>query len=81
MKSSLLSTVLGIFQFRKGADFGSGPTVMVDDASRVKGHPVALQLLLSHICHSAHKVTSENFVNMGTQLWAKRGLQGLTQEM
>ena len=40
MKSNLLSTVLGIFQFRKGAYFGSGSTVMIDDASRVRGHPV-----------------------------------------
>ena len=41
MKSSLLSTVLGIFQFRKGAYFGSGPTVMVDDACTVRAHLVA----------------------------------------
>ena len=80
MKSSLLSTVLGIFQFRKGADFGSGPTVMVDDASRVRGHPVAHNCS----CHTfviLHTRSQVKIVNMGTQLWSKRGLQGLTQEM
>ena len=73
MKSSLLSTVLGIFQFRKGADFGSGPTVMVDDASRVRGHPVA------HNCSCPtfvilHTRSQVKTVNIGTQLWAKKGL-------
>ena len=57
MKSSLLSTVLGIFQFRKGACFDSGPTVIVDDASRVRGHLVAhtAPVPQSPFCTQGHK--------------------------
>ena len=57
MKSSLLSTVLGIFQFRKGAYFGSGPTVMVDDACTVRAHLVAHTAPVPHLpfCTQGHK--------------------------
>ena len=76
----MLSTVLGIFQFRKGAYFGYGPTVMVDDASRVRGHPVAHNCSCPTlaILHTRSQVKN---VNMRTQLWAKKGLQGLTEEV